>query len=108
MCANSHHQLLSRNVTLKWQILKLLAEKISLFGLNRPGQLAKNSERTERDFFSLFIHDITSLQTFTGKTLFSLQGGFAVILFFLTMKSLSVEMSCLLGIQNEIQAVCIY
>ena len=27
-------------------------------------------------------------------------------LFFLNMKPLSVEMACLLGIQNEIQAVC--
>ena len=27
---------------------------------------------------------------------------------FLSMKLLSVEMACLLGVQNEIQAVCFY
>ena len=50
--------------------------------LVRPGQLAGNSEKARGIFFlfSLFI--------------------------FLSMKPSSVEMACLLGIQNEIQAVC--
>ena len=29
-----------------------------------------------------------------------------IFIYFLSMKPLSVEMACLLGIQNEIQAVC--
>ena len=56
------------------------------FWLNRPDQLAGNSERA-RGIFSLFYN---------------------LILFnFFNMKPLSVEMACLLGIQNEIQAVCL-
>ena len=62
-----------------WFIITLLVP----FWLNRPGQLAGNSERAHRIFFLSFIY-------------FS----------FLNMKPLSVEMACFLGIQNEIQALC--
>ena len=32
----------------------------------------------------------------------------AILIHLLNMKPLSVEMACLLGIQNKIQAVCMY
>ena len=52
--------------------------------LVRPGQLAGNSERARGIFFSFL---------------------FFSLFIFLNMKPLSVEMACLLGIQNKIQAV---
>ena len=51
---------------------------------NQPGQLAGNSERA-RGIFSLFY--------------------ILILIIFLNMKTLSVEMACLLSIQNDIQAV---
>ena len=54
--------------------------------LVRPGQLAGNSERARGIFFSLLC--------------------ILIFIYFLNTKLLSVEMACLLGIQNEIQAVC--
>ena len=54
--------------------------------LVRPGQLAGNAERARRIFSLSFI--------------------FQFLFIFLNMKPLSVEMACLLGIENEIQAVC--
>ena len=53
-------------------------------GSVRPGQLAGNSERARGFFFLLYI---------------------LISIYFLNMKPLSVEMACLLGIQNLIQAV---
>ena len=52
--------------------------------LVRPGQLAGNSERA-RGIFSLFYN--------------------LILFYFFNMKPLSVDMACLLVIQNEIQAV---
>ena len=50
--------------------------------MNRPGELAGNSERAHGIFFLFYILNL-----------------------FLNTKPLSVEMACLLGIQNEIQAL---
>ena len=52
--------------------------------MNRPGQLADNSERARGIFFFSFIFIFISLN----------------------MKPLLGEMTCILGIQDEIQAVC--
>ena len=54
--------------------------------MNRPGQLAGNSEKALGIFFSLLYFNFS--------------------LFIFNIKPLSVEKACLLGIQNEIQAVC--
>ena len=55
------------------------------FWLNWPGQLAGNSERACGIFVLFYI---------------------SLFIYFLNMKPLSVEMACLLRIQNKIQAVC--
>ena len=71
------------NPTSPFRVSWQLAWPNQPFWLHWPGQSAGNSERTCWIFFSFLFKSI-----------------------FLNMKPLSVDMACLLNIQNKIQAVC--